>query len=171
MSLFVRRVRSCSGMVNGKLKIAGTRQKLPGATAPFQWKAGPMVMIDEGWFLDAFGVSICSDGQITRATHIAMLASSGRWSSNSLARKREFRQSRQLDAHVQDLRAKINHFRFIGSHDCLCPSRLVQRDVRVVTIRGGGLRWTCKLRQTTGVGTDGEVVWSWRPVADAKLSA
>jgi hypothetical protein len=35
--------------------------------------------------------------------------------------------------------------------------------------RGGGLRWTWKLRWTSAAGTDGEVVWSWPPGAEAKF--
>jgi len=36
--------------------------------------------------------------------------------------------------------------------------------------RGGGLRWTCRRRQTTAAGADGEIVWSWHPGADAKFA-
>jgi hypothetical protein len=50
----------------------------------------------------------------------------------------------------------------------LRASRLMRRGVRVVTRRRGGLRWTCGRRQTTGAGTDGEIVWSWPPGAEAK---
>jgi hypothetical protein len=44
------------------------------------------------------------------------------------------------------------------------------RGVRVVTIRRGGERWTCRCRQTYGRDADGEVVWSWRRDAGAKLA-
>jgi hypothetical protein len=58
------------------------------------------------------------------------------------------------------------------------PSRLMQRGVRVVTIRGvraamdamaSGVRKERAL-QTSGAGADGEVVWSWRPDAGAKFA-
>ena len=36
--------------------------------------------------------------------------------------------------------------------------------------RGGGMRWTRARRQTTGARADGEVVWSWRSDAGAKVA-
>ena len=54
----------------------------------------------------------------------------------------------------------------------------MQRDVRVVTIRGvraamdamaSGVRQERTL-QTSGADADGEAVWSWRPDAGAKLA-
>src|SRR3569832_785588 len=65
------------------------------------------------------------------------------------------------------------YFAFVFSESvvcCLHPASS-KRGVRVVTIRRGGLRWTCERRQTTGVRTDGEVVWSWRPGAGALRNA
>src|SRR5262249_24270702 len=32
------------------------------------------------------------------------------------------------------------------------------------------MRWTRRCRQTNDIGADGEVVWSWRPLAGAKLA-
>ena len=49
-------------------------------------------------------------------------------------------------------------------------SRLGKRGVRVVTDVERGMRWTRRCRQTNDIGADGEVVWSWRPLAGAKLA-
>jgi hypothetical protein len=43
-----------------------------------------------------------------------------------------------------------------------------KRGVRVVTIRGSGMRWTRLWQLTSAAIADGEVVWSWHPGADAK---
>ncbi len=32
------------------------------------------------------------------------------------------------------------------------------------------MRWTRPCRETSGIGADGEVVWSWRPEAGAKVA-
>src|SRR3569833_2619018 len=34
--------------------------------------------------------------------------------------------------------------------------------------RGGGMRWPRPLLETSAIGPDGEIVWSWHPSADAK---
>src|ERR1700730_13338095 len=39
----------------------------------------------------------------------------------------------------------------------------------VVTNVGCGMRWTRRRRKTGGAFADGEVVWSWRPDAGAKV--
>ena len=39
----------------------------------------------------------------------------------------------------------------------------------IVTKREAGMRWTCWCRPTSDADTDGEVVWSWPPDAEAKF--
>src|SRR3569833_4752775 len=43
--------------------------------------------------------------------------------------------------------------------------------VRAATTREAGMRWTRRRQQTTGPGTDGQVVWSGRPDAGALRNA
>jgi hypothetical protein len=72
-------------------------------------------------------------------------------------------------------RAPTFHLRFSERCDCVAPSRLGKRDVRaIVTTREAGMRWPRQRRarwvvRTNGAAADGEVVWSWRPDAGAKL--
>jgi hypothetical protein len=42
--------------------------------------------------------------------------------------------------------------------------------IAIVTDVGSGMRWTRWCRQTSDVDADGEVVWSWRPLAGVKLA-
>ena len=42
--------------------------------------------------------------------------------------------------------------------------------MRVVTDVECGMRWTRRCRRTSDVDADGEVVWSWRPLAGVKLA-
>src|SRR5712691_6114442 len=51
----------------------------------------------------------------------------------------------------------------------ISPSRLVEEGRTRRHERGGGMRWTRARRQTTGARADGEVVWSWRSNAGAKV--
>ncbi len=52
---------------------------------------------------------------------------------------------------------------------CLVPPRHEGR-FAIVTKREAGLRWTRTCRKTNGRFADGEVVWSRRPDAGAKLA-
>src|SRR6266436_6202762 len=51
---------------------------------------------------------------------------------------------------------------------CLSRSREEGR-LAIVTDVGYGMRWTRQRRKTSGAFADGEVVWSWRPDAGAKV--
>jgi len=84
----------------------------------------------------------------------------------------------KLISPVQIPREKYSASPTLRKVSSLEPSRLMQRDVRVVTIRGvraamdamaSGVRKERAL-QTSGADADGEVVWSWRPDAGAKLA-
>ena len=72
------------------------------------------------------------------------------------------------DSTVQISAQKIFFFFDLRKCAFLRPSRLVQRDGRVVTNVEAGCdgRESC-VRRTLAC-TDGEVVWSWRPDAGAK---
>jgi len=51
----------------------------------------------------------------------------------------------------------------------LAPSRAPQEGrFAIVTDVERGMRWTRWCRQTSDIDADGEVVWSWRPLAGAK---
>ena len=50
------------------------------------------------------------------------------------------------------------------------PASLAEGRIAVVTRREAGMRWTQKRCQTSGVIADGEAVWSWHPLAGAKLA-
>jgi hypothetical protein len=51
------------------------------------------------------------------------------------------------------------------------PSRAPQEGrFAIVTDVERGMRWTRSCRQTNDIGADGEVVWSWRPLAGVKLA-
>src|SRR5882762_5443713 len=52
----------------------------------------------------------------------------------------------------------------------ISPSRLIEEGRTRRHERGGGMRWTRVRRQTTGARADGEVVWSWRSDAGAKVA-
>jgi len=80
----------------------------------------------------------------------------------------EFRKRSQCAACCPDGAREKICFRFRKIVSSFDSSRLMQRGVRVVTIRRGGLRWTCERRQTTGARADGEIVWSWPPGAETK---
>jgi hypothetical protein len=50
-------------------------------------------------------------------------------------------------------------------------SRLVEEGrIAIVTTREAGMRWTRVCLLTSGTEADGEVVWSWRAHAGAKLA-
>src|SRR5882762_7102274 len=51
----------------------------------------------------------------------------------------------------------------------ISPSRLIEEGRTRRHERGGGMRWTRVRRQTTGARADGEIVWSWRSDAGAKV--
>jgi len=53
----------------------------------------------------------------------------------------------------------------------VAPSRAPQEGrFAVVTDVERGMRWTCWRRLTSDIDADGEVVWSWRPLAGVKLA-
>jgi hypothetical protein len=54
----------------------------------------------------------------------------------------------------------------------VAPSRAPQEGrFAIVTDVGRGMRWTRWPRQTSDVDADGEVVWSWRPLAGVKSAS
>jgi hypothetical protein len=56
-------------------------------------------------------------------------------------------------------------------NDALAHPASMKRDVRaVVTTREAGMRWTRMARETNVTEADGEVVWSWRSEAGAKVA-
>jgi hypothetical protein len=68
-------------------------------------------------------------------------------------------------------RAVQKYFSFLFSeirNTCIRPASM--RGVRVVTDFECGMRWTQHCRGTNDSDADGEAVWSWRPVAGAKLA-
>jgi hypothetical protein len=65
---------------------------------------------------------------------------------------------------------KIFRFSFAESRVSLRASRLMQRGVRVVTNVEAGCDGRGGCARRAQAAADGEVVWSWRPKAGAKLA-
>ncbi|WP_257170923.1 hypothetical protein [Bradyrhizobium sp. SRS-191] len=88
------------------------------------------------------------------------------------ARKAKLLQRFNIITSVQMLAKKFSCFVFDEIMFSSLYPVLMQRDVRVVTIRRGGERWprACQvlMRWTIGKPADGQAVWSWRPDAGAK---
>jgi hypothetical protein len=85
------------------------------------------------------------------------------------ARKREVHVHFQWASTGQAVQRKIFLFRFFVNYGFLTPSRLMQRDVRVVTNVEVGYDGRGGCARRAPAGTDGEIVWSWHPGAGVKL--
>jgi hypothetical protein len=83
--------------------------------------------------------------------------------------KSDFARGFNADSTVQPLPEKC--FSSVFRENVVCcrrPASMQRAFWPIVTEREAGMRWTCRCRQTSGIGADGEVVWSWHPDADAK---
>jgi len=88
----------------------------------------------------------------------------------SRARKIRFRVAVQADLGRPVLRAKIIRFPCVLDWWLLTSSRLDKRGGRVVTNAGRDAMDAGNVDKTSDVAADGEVVWSWRSDAGAKLA-
>jgi hypothetical protein len=91
-----------------------------------------------------------------------------RTAATSRAPKSQISKSFQADLACPVPQQKILFFRFIRKYGCLCAARLMQRDVRVVTIREVGSGSRDRQCATSAVRRGREIAWSWRPDAGAK---
>ena len=91
-----------------------------------------------------------------------------RTAAASHAPKSQISKSFQADLACPVPQQKILFFRFIRKYGCLCAARLMQRDVRVVTIREVGSGSRDRQCATSAVRRGREIAWSWRPDAGAK---
>src|SRR5690349_18382388 len=94
---------------------------------------------------------------------------------NRLREKIDFVRRFKLIWVVQSSRKKYWALHFRNSLASSSHPASGTRGVRaIVTTREAGMRWTpsrqALLRETTGEMADGEVVWSWRPKAGAKVA-
>jgi len=83
--------------------------------------------------------------------------------------KRNFSSPFKLIWVVQSCAKKYFASRYPQISGFIALSRLVEEGRTRRHERGGGMRWTRARRQTTGARADGEVVWSWRSNAGAKV--
>jgi len=89
---------------------------------------------------------------------------------NRLREESKFTRQFSAESAVQSGAQKYSVFGKSEIVPLLAASRLGKRGVRVVTDVERGMRWTRRCRQTNDIGADGEVVWSWRPLAGVKLA-
>src|SRR6516225_5050194 len=89
---------------------------------------------------------------------------------NRMREKSKFIKQFSAESAVQSCTQKYSAFGKSEIVPLTAASRLGKRGVRVVTDVERGMRWTRRCRQTNDIGADGEVVWSWHPLAGAKLA-
>src|SRR5712691_3217608 len=91
-------------------------------------------------------------------------------SEKSHARKSQFREPIQRDLGRPVPREKI--IRFVLSPNQWFPLRIPARSEGRTRRHGrwAGMRWTRERRETSAAHADGEIVWSWRSDAGAKLA-
>ena len=118
---------------------------------------------------------ISPDGQNLSDIALAAAHPASKCAQKGLRQKANLSNAFKLISPVQIPREKYSASPMLRKVSSLEPSRLMQRDVRVVTICGvraamdamaSGVRKERAL-QTSGADSDGEVVWSWRPDAGA----
>jgi hypothetical protein len=115
----------------------------------------------------------CPTGESVAFPHLASLVAAFFPVEDRMREKSNFALWFKLIWVVQSAR-EIFPFRFFRNWCILAASRLDQRGARDRHERWSGMRWTrhgqALLRKTTGDAADGEIVWSWRPDAGAKVA-